>query len=113
SNESTFTKTDWITIAVSNPQGTLFDKATLQAIDHITEKSWVAPYSLRVDSITNFQYMRGTDEELIVEPLLAKPHLLTQQDIDRARDLLKDLPEIQGFYTGVDLTTAVINITFE
>lgn len=112
-NENTFTKTDWITVAVANPDGTIFNQSTLTAIDRITEQAWTTPFSLRVDSITNFQYVKGTDEELIVEPLLAKPAQLSQQDIERARDLLKGLPEIQGFYTGEDLSTAVINIIFE
>ena len=36
----------------------------------MTEKAWLLPFATRVDSITNFQHTRATEDDLIVDDLV-------------------------------------------
>ena len=54
--ESIYGKRDNLMIVLAPEDGNVFTKKTLQVITSITEKAWETPYSVRVDSITNFQH---------------------------------------------------------
>ena len=54
--QNTYTKNDNIMFAVEPKDGKVFTRKTLAIIEEITQASWQIPYSIRVDSITNFQH---------------------------------------------------------
>ncbi|NNC55278.1 MAG: RND family transporter, partial [Pseudomonadales bacterium] len=43
----------------------VFDKKNLATLQRATEMAWNMPYATRVDSLTNYQYSRASDDELI------------------------------------------------
>ena len=65
--DETFIPTDNIIIAVDGRGSSIFNQKTLSLIERLTEKSWTIPHSVRVDSLTNFSYVRSEDDDLIVE----------------------------------------------
>lgn len=68
--QSTFSSSDNIVFVVAPPDGKVFTKDTLDAIEWLTEESWQLPYSQRVESVTNFQHTMVEDDDLIVENLV-------------------------------------------
>lgn len=68
--QATYTKNDNIFFVVRPESGDVFDAPTLAAIEDLTGEAWKIPYSIRVDSITNFQSTRAVGDELIVEDLV-------------------------------------------
>lgn len=54
--QNTYTAGDDNVLLVLAPQdGQVFTRKTLSALEWLTKEAWQTPYSIRVDSITNFQ----------------------------------------------------------
>ena len=109
--QNTYTKNDNVLIALAPKDGQVFTRATLATIETITTAGWQVPYSLRVDSITNFQYTEGRGDDLIVRPLVKNVAQLSESDIARVRDitlaeplLVNRLVSNSGHVTGVNIT---------
>ena len=85
--EEIYGKRDNLMIAVAPDDGNVFTKQTLQAIASITEKAWETPYSVRVDSITNFQHTTANEDELTVAPLFENINELSSKEIEERRKI--------------------------
>ena len=83
--QNTYTKSDNVLFVVAPTDGNVYSVATLQAIEWLTEQAWQIPYSIRVDSLTNFQHTRADGDELIVEDLVSDAANLTPQDLENIR----------------------------
>ena len=69
--ESVYERLDNLVFVVeATGDAALFSKAGLSLIHELTERSWQAPYSRRVDSLTNYQHTRAEGDNLIVGPLV-------------------------------------------
>lgn len=64
--QDTYTKNDNIMFVLAPKGGDVFTRETLSAIETLTDFAWKTPYSIRVDSLTNFQFTRANDDALIV-----------------------------------------------
>ena len=54
--ENTYTKADNVAFVLEPASGNVFTRETLSAVETLTERAWHLPYSIRVDSITNYQH---------------------------------------------------------
>ena len=68
--QNIYTKNDNILFVVAPADGEVFSNATLAALEELTAEAWQIPFSIRVDSITNFQHTRAEEDDLIVEDLV-------------------------------------------
>lgn len=68
--EQRYTKNDNVMFVLTPSDGSLFTPQTLAAIEQLTHEAWQIPFSIRVDSITNFQYTEAEEDELIVGDLV-------------------------------------------
>ena len=93
--------------------GEVFSPETLNAIARLTEQSWQIPYSLRVDSITNYQHTEARDDDLLVDDLVPEEVLdaLDEVTIQRIRNIALNEPLLvdhlisaSGHVTGVNVT---------
>ena len=57
-------------IAISPPEGTIFTRETLAAIEELTEAAWRIPHSVRVDSLTNYNHSEAVGDDLAIAPLV-------------------------------------------
>lgn len=74
--QDTFSSSDNVLIAVTPKDGsTVFAETPLTAIQDLTDRAWKTPFSTRVDSLTNYQYSYGEEDDLIVEDLVAEEAL--------------------------------------
>ena len=84
--EDEYAQSEKVMVYMKVPDGDVFNEATLNMIRDFTEASWQMPYSIRVDSLTNFQRSFGEDDAFVVEPLVSDDGELTEADIESIRD---------------------------
>ncbi len=109
--QNTYTKDDNVLIVITPKNKAIFSKSTLIAVKDITEQAWQIPYSIRVDSVTNFQHTYSEEDDLIVDDLVSKPENMTTDDLAYAKSvalnepmLLNHLVSSDAEYTGVNIT---------
>lgn len=111
--EKRYSKNDNILIAVAPKDGKVFTPKTLEAVKELTWASWKLPYSSRVDSITNFQYTRASDDELIVEDLVKNTDNLNDGDLKRIEQTALSEPLLLNRLISPEAHVTGINITFQ
>ena len=111
--DDTFLPTDSLIIAISGGKETIFKKETLNVIEKLTELSWTTPFSVRVDSLTNFSYVRSVDDDLLVEPFIENALLLTDQEIKEKYLLVEGEEAIYGSVISKDKRTSIINLVID
>lgn len=90
--DNTYSKNENVFIAIAPKSGNVFTKETLSVVRELTELCWEIPYSSRVDSITNFQHTYAHGDELVVEDLVDHPDRLTQQAMERVKQIALSEP---------------------
>jgi predicted RND superfamily exporter protein len=109
--QNTYTKTDNVLFVLAPKNGDVFTRETLATVAGLTEKSWQIPYSLRVDSITNYQHTEADGDDLVVEDLVPDADSLAKADLERIRRIALNEPLLvhrivseTGHVTGVNVT---------
>ena len=110
--EATFGTSNRALIAVAPRNGSVFTRATLGAIEDLTELAWQTPYSMRVDSLSNHSHSRADGDELIVQPLVDDADALTDADLEWIREVALNTPEIAGRLVSHDGEVAGLVIDF-
>ena len=111
--QNIYTKNDNILFAVTPASGQVFTPQTLAAIEELTDGAWQIPYSIRVDSITNFQHSEAEGDDLIVEDLVSGAAGLHRTDLDRARDIALSRPELVNRLIAEDTRVTGVNVTLQ
>ncbi|MBI3188391.1 MAG: MMPL family transporter [Gammaproteobacteria bacterium] len=108
--QNTYTKNDNVLFVITPKDGKVFTPETLTAVRDITKASWQIPYSIRVDSITNFQHTSADEDDLIVDDLVPDPETLSEEDLQYIKDvaltepmLINRLISKDTAYTGVNV----------
>ncbi|MDH5735117.1 MAG: MMPL family transporter [Gammaproteobacteria bacterium] len=108
--QNTYTKNDNVLFVVAPKDRQIFTQKTLSAIKDITRQAWQIPYSIRVDSITNFQHTRAEEDDLIVDDLVTDPSSLSAEDLSYVKNialhepmLINKLISPDAAYTGVNI----------
>ena len=109
--QNTYTKDDNVLIVITPKDGEVFTQKILAAVKDITEQAWQIPYSIRVDSVTNFQHTYAEEDDLIVDDLVTEPESMTADDLAYAKSvalneplLAKRIVSKDARYTGVNVT---------
>ena len=100
--EKTYAVSDSVLVIVAPPNDTTFTREALVAIEQLTETLWHTPYSVRVDSITNYIHTEGTEDSLIVEQLVDDAALLDAAKIERIREVALTSHETAGRFVSRD-----------
>ena len=105
-----FIPTDNLIIAVHSNEGTLFNSDSLKVIEELTRKSWTIPYSVRVDSLTNYSYVKSVNDDLIVEPFIEEAEKKSIEFIEKRKDLVAGEDIIYKSLISEDKKTSVVSI---
>ena len=89
----------------------IYNKKTLEAIDWLTKKSWLIPYSTRVNSLTNYQHTEAFEDDLVVTDLVEDPSIITPKDIQKIRNIAQNEPLLLNQIVAADESTSVIVAT--
>ena len=112
--QNTYTKNDNVLFVIAPRDGEVFTRDTLAAVEWLTEESWQIPYSIRVDSVTNFQntYAEGEDE-LVVEDLVDGAEGLSDEALARARAIALSEPVLVNRLISPSAHATGVNVTIQ
>jgi predicted RND superfamily exporter protein len=111
--QDTFSKNDNALIVLAPRDGKVFTPDTLAAVADATERAWLTPFSIRVDSLTNFQHTTALGDDLEVAPLVENPQNLTDDDLARIKTAALAEPALISRLISPDARITAINITVE
>jgi len=109
--ERTYAKNENVMFVLAPKDGQVFSRATLAAIEDLTEQSWQMPFSSRVDSITNFQHSYAEDDDLVVADMVSTAQILSETELAEIKQTVLSEPLLvnrviapDGAVTGVFVT---------
>ena len=108
--QNTYTKSDNVLFTLAPADGDVFTPHTLEAVEWLTEQAWQIPYSIRVDSLSNFQHTYAEGDDLIVEDLVTEAPSLGAEELEKIRAVAISEPLLvnrivspAGHVTGVNV----------
>ena len=110
--EATYSASNTALIAIAPREGSVFTRETLAAIEELTEAAWQAPYSSRVDSLTNYNHSRALGDELIVEQLVDDAHSLGAAGLARVEEIALNAPQLAGRLVSRDGRVSGLAVDF-
>ncbi|MGR8949282.1 MAG: efflux RND transporter permease subunit [Gammaproteobacteria bacterium] len=111
--ENKYAKNDNVMLVIAPKDRNVFTPQVLQIVAEVTEAAWQAPYSSRVDSITNFQHTEAIEDDLIVADLVKDPLALDNQGLQRVRQIATTEPLLAKRLVAVDGNSTAVNVLFQ
>lgn len=109
--QNTYTKNDNLLIAIAPADGRVFTRETLAAVEELTHAAWQIPYSIRVDSLTNFQNTWAHEDDLVVEDLVKDARHLSDADLQRIKKIALAEPLLVNRLISPPAQVTGINVT--
>lgn len=113
SMERTYTQDDNVLFLLVPASGDVFQPQVLEAVQRLTEQAWQIPYSIRVDSLSNFQYTEAEADDLVVRDLVEDAAGLDSAAADRVRDIALSEPLLAERLVSKDGAVTVVNVTVQ
>jgi len=111
--QDTYTKNDNILFIVAPKSGKVFTRETLATVTDITKQGWQIPYSIRVDSVTNFQHTKANKDDLLVADLVYDVESLSDAELDYSRQIAISEPLLLNRLISLDASVTGINVTMQ
>ncbi len=111
--QATFTKSDNVMFVLAPADGQVFTRETLGIVEELTEMSWQLPYSIRVDSISNYQHTIAEEDDLLVDNLISDAKSLSSSAIAYAKKVALNEPSIAGRLIAPSADVTGINVSME
>ncbi len=110
--QNTYTKSDNVLFVITPKDGQVFTRRTLEAVRWLSDKdrAWQIPYSIRVDSVTNFQNTYAQGDDLVVEDLVPDPSTLDDAALARIRHIAVNEPLLVNRLISPDASTTGVNV---
>ncbi len=109
--QNKYIKSDNAMISVVPKDGKVFTRETLTLVEELTRATWQVPYSVRVDSITNFQYTWARGDDLVVEDLVENAAQFSDADLERVKRIALSEPLLMNRLVNNNTDITAINIT--
>jgi predicted RND superfamily exporter protein len=103
--EKRFGNDDTVVIIVESPSG-IYDLDTIRLVQWLTERLWQVPEVIRVESVTNYNWLHGRDGEIVVEPFL--PPELSPEVLAERRRLAAAESILPRYLVSPDATTTLV-----
>ncbi|MDP2562435.1 RND family transporter [Psychrobium sp. 1_MG-2023] len=111
--QRTYTKVDNILFAIESNNNEPLSNNALAAIEELSHQAWQLPFSLRVDSLNNFQHTWSEQDDLIVEDLFQGGAQLTPEQIAKVKSNALAEPFLKGQLINNDGSMIAANVTFQ
>ena len=108
--ERTYTKVENVLYLLIPKSGNIFEKESLAAVEFLTEEAWKIPYSSRVDSISNYQYTRAFEDDLMVADLIRDSKSMTDEEIADVESIATSDPMLLHSLIDEKGTITAINV---
>ena len=111
--QANFTKSDNVSFILAPKDGEVFTRQTLAAIEQLTADAWKIPHSIRVDSVTNFQYSRADGDDLATSDLVRDAGSLSDAELAARRAVGLAEPLVVGALISARGHVAAVNVRLE
>ncbi|KRT54916.1 putative exporter protein, RND superfamily [endosymbiont of Ridgeia piscesae] len=111
--QNTYAKNDNVLFVVTPTDGRVFSRETLAAVQELTTQAWQIPYSLRVDSITNFQHTFAEGDDLVVEDLVLDAANLSDAALEQKRQIAVSDPLLVNRLISPSAHVTGVNVTIQ
>ncbi|HHH43822.1 MAG TPA: RND family transporter [Gammaproteobacteria bacterium] len=111
--QNTYTKSDNVLFVLAPADGNVFTPRTLEAVEWLTKQAWQIPYSIRVDSVTNFQHTRAEEDDLIVEDLVMQADRLDPEQLEYVRKVATSEPLLVNRIVSPEGHVTAVNVIIQ
>ena len=111
--QNIYTNNDNIIFVIDVPDGDPFSAQSVKIVSELTEKSWLLPYAIRVDGVTNFQHSEADGDDLIVADLVEDAEAIDSGGLAKARRIALNEPLLKNRLISSDGKYAGINVTIQ
>jgi len=111
--QETYTKIDNIQFVIESLNGDTVSPDVMDAVETLTQKAWLLPFALRVDSVSNFQHTTAEGDDLLVADLVEGASHLSKGQLERVRDIAQHEPSLKTIMISGDNTVTAVNVTFQ
>lgn len=111
--QDTFNRVDNVVFVLAPKNGKVLSKEGLDAVLWLTEQSWKLPYSIRVDSLSNYQHTQALEDELVVEDLVPANYDSSPAGIERIRQVMENDAMLRKRLTSPDGTVTLMVVTLQ
>ena len=111
--EDTYSKSENILIVIQPRDKQVFTKTNLEFIVELTKQAWLIPNTIRVDSLSNFQHISGSEDELVVGDLIRAPNHLSDKQLQALKDFAVHEPALVERLISKDASTTGILLTLK
>ena len=111
--QATYTKNDNIMFVIKPKDGSVFTSSTMAAVEKLTDMAWYIPFTLRVDSVTNFQYSYADGDELIVDDLIYEAETLSDEEIAARGEIALNEPLLKNLLVAGDANATGVNVVLQ
>ncbi|WP_417457859.1 efflux RND transporter permease subunit [Kordiimonas sp.] len=111
--QDTYTKNDNFFFTIIPENGDVFSNDTLALVEDMTLEAWQIPYSIRVDSLSNFQHTYAEDDDLIVEDLVKGADSLTADDLAEKSQIALTEPLLRNQLVTADGRAIAVNVVVQ
>lgn len=111
--ETTYTKNDNVLFIIAPRSEQVFSQESLAVIEEMTEAAWQIPYSIRVDSITNYQHTKAEFDDLAVGDLVVDARNLSDVEVQYAREVATGDPILNNLLIADDARVTGLNVTIQ
>jgi len=105
--ERQFGNDDAAIVVVHSPSG-VFDADTAELLRKLTDQMWKVPEVIRVDSLTNFQWVHAEGDEIEIEPLLPREGTLTPELLEQRKQIALKHEVLPDYLVSKDAKVAVV-----
>jgi len=111
--QNTYTKNDNVIMVLAPKSGKVFTRETLTAVEDITKRAWLTPYSMRVDSLSNYQYSQSEEDDMSVADLYEDAKSLSDAELTRIKAVALSKPLLLDRLIPEKTNVTAVNVTME
>ena len=111
--QNTYTKNDNVLFVLAPKEGKVFTAEVLTIVKKLTKDAWQIPYSLRVDSITNFQHTQAIGDDLNVADLVENPETLDATQLAEIQTIALAEPRLLHSLIAPNADVTGVNVTIQ
>lgn len=111
--QDTYTKNDNVLFVIAPRDGKVFKHETLATIEWLTKEAWQIPYSIRVDSVSNFQHTSAEGDDLLVRDLVVDAPGLSNAELAEAQAVAVAEPLLRNRIISPSAHVSGVNVTIQ
>ncbi len=102
-----FGNDDSVVIAINSPSG-IFDQDSIKLLQEMTRKMWLLPEVIRVDSLTNYNWVHAEGDDIIVEPLIPEEESFNPSFLKERKEIALGHEILPDYLISRDGKTAML-----